>query len=89
MGCIPVHDVLHGRGMQVNSSYPLCNKEPEIVHHALLSCDRIRAYFDNSFVEINPTGSGSFAEAFFSSINHLSEEKINAYGTTAWSVWKQ
>ena len=65
MGYIPVHDVLHGRGMQVNSSCPLCNKEPKIVHHALLSCDKIRAYFDSNFVEINPTGSGSFVKAFF------------------------
>ena len=83
MGCIPVHDVLYSRGMQVNSSCPLCNKEPKTVHHALLSSDRIRAYFDSSFVEINLTLSGSFAKALFSSINHRSEEKINAFGTAA------
>ena len=76
------------RGMQLNPRCPLCNREPETVHHALLSCDRIRAYYGSNTVEINHIGSSSFVEACFSSLNRLSKEKFKGFGTIAWIVWK-
>ena len=88
MGCLPVH-VLRGRGMPLNPRCPRCNLETETIHHALLFCGGIITYFNSSIVDNNPTNGRSFAEIFFSFLNHLSKERVSALGTIVWTAWKQ
>ena len=48
MGCLPILEVLRGRGMCLNSMCSICNQESETVCHALISCSKV----SNSYMKL-------------------------------------
>ena len=61
MGCLLLLEVLRGRGMSLNFMCLICNQEPEMVFHALLSCSNVRTYFDSNNLDVNAIGTDSLA----------------------------
>ena len=89
MRCLPVLELLRGRGMCLNSMCPVCNQEPKMVCHALISCSKVSTYFVNSNLDVNPFGTSSLADFFLTRVPHLSKEKASTFGMILWTIWKQ
>ena len=90
MGCLPaVRTVLRGQGLQLNPLFPLCNQEPETIAHALVLCNTVRAYYDSSNIDVGPLHASSYANILLATLNQLSKEKANDFGTISWTIWKQ
>ena len=89
MGCLSVLEVLRGRGMCLNSMCPVCNQEPEMVFHALISCSKVSTYFVNSNLDVNVFGTSSLVDFFLTRVPHLSKEKASAFRMILWTIWKK
>ena len=89
MGCLPVLEVLRGRGMCLNSTCPVCNQESETVCRALISCSKVSTYFVNSNLDVNAIGTCSLVDFFLIRVSHLRKEKASTFGMILWTILKQ
>ena len=89
MGCLPILEVLRGRGMCLNSMCPICNQESETVCHALISCSKVNTYFVNNNLDVNSIRTGSLADFFLKRVSPLSKEQAITFGIILWKIWKQ
>ena len=80
MGCLLVLEVLRSRGICLNSMCYVCDQEPEMVCHALISCSKVSTYFVNTNLDVSAFGAGSLVDFFLTRVSHLSKRRLVLFG---------
>ena len=86
---LPTMEAICSRGISNNSGCPICEKAPESINHALLSCDFSTLVW-NQWSE-NPLGTQEVRWSFIDSamfiLSHHSPPDLEFFFGIAWAIW--
>ncbi|XP_057444657.1 uncharacterized protein LOC130736903 [Lotus japonicus] len=87
LGALPVREVLHACGLEIDPTCPRCHAAPESVHHALLFCPIVKAMWFASNLGLRLHQERKFHEFMLDFLQVVDEEALGFFLESLYAVW--
>ncbi|XP_057452558.1 uncharacterized protein LOC130744383 [Lotus japonicus] len=87
LGALPVREVLHARGLELDPTCPCCHAAPEFVHHALLYCPIVKATWFASSLGLRLQQERKFHDFMLEFLQVVDDDVMGISLEILYAVW--